>query len=234
MQPALLFGTQLRTLYYYSYYCCMNSMSYATVTAFLLALSPTAWAQMPQETSSSQAPASAPVRPFQVAYLRLGLGTSHEISYNYRCARFFVEYSPLLTRRLGLAGRLVGIAGKPTSDFEKQLPKQNYKAAYVEEEVLFYPFGADKRVRFAVGAGGFAGYYKRNGFDYINVVSGKVTDYKLASEQGVHAGYLGSLSVEAGLGAQQRWQVGLKSTIQNGIGGITTMRTHSLTLGRRL
>ncbi|WP_022826334.1 hypothetical protein [Hymenobacter norwichensis] len=145
-----------------------------------------------------------------------------------------MEYAPLLSRRLGLAGRLVGVIGKPTSDFEKQLPQQNYKAAYVEQEVLFYPFGSEKRVRFALGAGGFAGYYKRNSFDYVSGVSGQVTDYKLASQDGVHAGYLGSLSVEAGLGSQQRWQVGVKSTIQNGIEGVSTLRTHSLTLARRL
>lgn len=81
------------------------------------------------------------------------------------------------------------VTGKPASDFEQQLPNQDCKAAYVKK-VLFYPFGTTKRVRFALGAGSFAGYYKRNSFNYLSAVSGKVTDYKLTSQQGVHAGYL--------------------------------------------
>jgi hypothetical protein len=200
-----------------------------TVTCVVFASTQTINAQA--QTAAAEIPAT---RPFQVAYLRVGLGTSYDIDKYYRCARFSVEYAPMLNRRLGLSGRLVGVLGKPSSSFEKQVPKQNYKAAYVEQEVLFYPFGAEKKVRFALGAGGFAGYYKKNTTSYISGVSGKVVDYGLATQQGVHAGYIGSLSLETALGQEQRWAVGVKSTIQNGIGGVSTLKTHSLTVGRRL
>jgi len=168
------------------------------------------------------------------AYLRLSLGTTYDINGYYRCGRLAVEYAPTLTRHLGLAGRLVGVLGKPTDQLERQAPNQNYKAAYVEEEAIFYPFGTNKRLLFGVGAGGFAGYYKNNGFESLSAVSGKLTQYKLASWEGVHAGYIFSLNLDVAIGAAQRWRVGLKSTIQNGIGGNTTSPSHSLTLARRL
>jgi hypothetical protein len=214
----------------------MKSAFLSAIAGALLAISQTteAWAQQ-APVASEQTAADVPVaRSFPVAYLRVGLGTSYDINKYYRCARLCVEYAPMLNQRLGLSGRLVGVLGKPSSSFEKQLPNQNYKAAYVEQEILFYPFGINKRVRFALGAGGFAGYYKKNGFSHFSAVSGEVVDYGLNSQQGVHAGYIGSLNLEAALGKEQRWAVGVKSTIQNGNAGVSTLRTHSLTLSRRL
>lgn len=214
----------------------MKSIFFPAVVSALLAVCQTteAWAQKVPAASEQTASAVPVTRPFQVAYLRVGLGTSYDINKYYRCARLSAEYAPMLNRRLGLSGRLVGVLGKPSDSFEKQVPNQNYKAAYVEQEVLFYPFGANKKVRFALGAGGFAGYYKKNGTSYISAVSGEVVDYGLATQQGVHAGYIGSLSLETALGQEQRWLVGVKSSIQNGIGGVSTLSTHGLTLGRRL
>lgn len=205
----------------------------ASAAASLLSLSH-ATEGIAQVAPREGAASALAARPFQPAYLRVGLGTTSDVSSYYPCARLSVEYAPLLTRRLGLASRLVGVAGKPTSELERQAPNQNYKAAYVEQEVLYYPFGHDQRVRFAVGAGGFAGYYKQNSFDFLQATNGQLTDYGLRSYQGVHAGYLGSLQLEVALGQQQRWLLGLKSTIQNGTGGVTTLTTHSLTMGRRL
>jgi hypothetical protein len=214
----------------------MKSIFFSTIAGTLLAFSQMTEAQAQQtpDAPAQTAPNSAVARPFQTAYLRVGLGTSYDINKYYRCARLSVEYAPMLNRWLGLSGRLVGVLGKPSGSFEKQIPNQNYKAAYVEQEVLFYPLGTSNKVRFALGAGGFAGYYKKNSFSYMSAVSGKVTDYGLSSQQGTHAGYLGSLSLETDLGQEKRWAVGVKSTIQNGIGGVTTLSTHSLTLGRRL
>ena len=174
-----------------------------------------------------------------MAYLRLGLGTTFDAQKYYRCARVWVEYAPMLTRRVGLAGRLAGVAGKPSASalygsWIDQVPNQNYQAGYAEGEVLFYPFGNDKRVRFALGAGGFAGYYKKNDLDFVNVVDNRVVDYRLASQQGIHAGYLGSLNLEVALGSEQHWLVGLKATLQKGVGGVTDVPSESLTLGRRL
>ncbi|OUJ73015.1 hypothetical protein BXP70_14295 [Hymenobacter crusticola] len=124
--------------------------------------------------------------------------------------------------------------GKPTNRFERQVPHQEYKAGYLEQEAVFYPFGADKKVLFGVGAGGFLGYYKKSTYSYLSLVSGKLTDYQLAAYEGFHGGYLLSLNLDVAVGTAQRWRVGLRSSVQNGTGGNTTSPTHSLTIARRL
>ncbi len=185
---------------------------------------------------ASRAQAPAETRPLaHPSHLRLGLGTTYDIVGYYRCARVSLEYAPMLTRKIGLASRVVGVRGKPSGEsMESQLPNQNYKAAYLEQEVVFYPFGNDKRVNFGVGGGGFVGYYRRNGFNNFQTVAGRVTSYELASREGGHAGYIFSLNLDVALGQAQRWRLGAKSTVQNGSGGNTTAPTHNLTLAWRL
>ena len=184
--------------------------------------------------------ASAPVRPFQVAYLRASLGVTSTLGWEYCCPRLAVEYAPMLTRHLGLAGRLVGVAGHPTTStplygsWIEQVPNQNYRAGFVEAEGLLYPFGNTRRVRFAIGLGGYAGYYKLNAISSANVVAQQVVAYELTTEQGGAVGYLGSLNVEVALGKQRRWLVGLKVTRQKGLGGITNLPGQSLTIARQL
>lgn len=151
--------------------------------------------------------AAAAARPFQVAYLRFGLGTTFDANKSYRCTRLAMEYAPMLTRHLGMAGRLVGVAGTPMDGgalgpWIYQLPNQNYKSGHAEGEVLFYPFGNTKRVRFALGAGGFAGYYKDNGFSFVNLLDGHIIDCRLLSHQGSYGGYLASLNLDVALGLQ--------------------------------
>ena len=190
--------------------------------------------------SGRAANASVPVRPFQVAYLRASLGVTSTLGWEYRCPRLAVEYAPMLTRHLGLAGRLVGVAGHPTAstplygNWIEQVPNQNYRAGFVEAEGLFYPFGNTRRVRFAIGLGGYAGYYKLNAISSANVVAQQVVAYELTTEQGGAVGYLGSLNVEVALGKQRRWLVGLKVTRQKGLGGITNLPGQSLTIARQL
>lgn len=184
--------------------------------------------------------ASAPVRPFQVVYLRASLGVTSTLGWEYRCPRLAVEYAPMLKRHLGLAGRLVGVAGHPTAStplygsWIEQVPNQNYRAGFVEAEGLLYPFGNTQRVRFALGLGGYAGYYKLNAISSANVVAQQVVAYELATEQGGAVGYIGSLNVEVALGKQRRWLVGLKATRQKGLGGITNLPGQSLTIARQL
>jgi len=175
-----------------------------------------------------------PAEPFQMAYLRVGIGSTSDALNGYRCARLSLEYAPMLSTHVGLASRMVGVVGKPSHCLEEQLPNQNYKAAYLEEEAFYYPLGNNRRVQFAVGAGGFAGYYKKNSVDYTEAPESHLTDYRLVSYQGVHAGYLGSLNLGVALGQQQHWQVGLRSTVQNGVGTNATIFSHSLTIGHRL
>jgi hypothetical protein len=169
------------------------------------------------------------------AYVRLSLGMVYDINMYYRCARLSAEYAPMLTRHLGLASRLVGVGGHP-SGLENKVPNQNYKAAYVEQEVTFYPVGGagDTRVRFGVGAGGFAGYYQKNTFDFFNAVGGEIKDYALTERHGFHGGYLYSANLEVALNADRRWLVGARAARQSGIGGITTQPAYTLTLARRL
>lgn len=197
-----------------------------------------------QDTTPSapvqSASASAPVRPFQVAYLRASLGVTSTLGWEYRCPRLAVEYAPMLTRHLGLAGRLVGVAGHPTAStplygsWIEQLPNQNYRAGFVEAEGLVYPFGNTRRVRFALGLGGYAGFYKLNAISSANVVDQQVVAYELSTQQGGAVGYLGSLNVEVALGKQRRWLVGLKATRQKGLSGITNLPGQSLTIARQL
>lgn len=187
-----------------------------------------AHAQTPVLAGKDPAP-----RPFQTAYLRAGIGACYDVNKYYRCGRYSLEYAPMLSRKVGLATRVVGVRGAPSSGLETQVPHQNYQAGYFEQEVLYYPLGLGRRVRFAVGAGGFAGYYKKNGFEYIQATAGRVDGYKLASWQGGHAGWLGSLNLEVGLGASQRWLAGLKVTTQSGASGISRTDSYNLTWGRR-
>jgi hypothetical protein len=220
----------------------MKTHFYATLSIVLVALShaPGAQAQAEHATPLEATPtAPAPARPFQVAYLRFGLGTTFDAYKTYRCTRLAVEYAPMLTPHLGLAGRLVGVAGTPSDGgpygpWIHQLPNQNYKSGHAEAEVLLYPFGSAKRVRFALGAGGFAGYYKLNGFSSASLLDGNVVAYRLLSEQKVYGGYLGSLNLDVALGPQQRWLVGLRVAQQKGTGGVTDVPSETLTLARRL
>lgn len=182
---------------------------------------------------------AAPSAP-EVAYLRASLGITSTLGWEYHCPRLAVEYAPMLTRHLGLAGRLVGVAGHPTAStplygsWIEQVPNQNYRAGFVEAEGLVYPFGNTRRVRFALGLGGYAGFYKLNAISSVNVVDQQVVTYKLATRQGGAVSYLGSLNVEVALGKQRRWLVGLKATRQKGLGGITNLPGQSLTIARQL
>lgn len=189
---------------------------------------------------SSAAATSNVARPKLPQYVRLQVGTVPTMTWTYPCARLGLEYAPMLTKHLGLAGRLIGVAGRPTGQngpdgpWIKQVPNQNYQAGFVEAEALLYPFGVSRRVRFAVGLGGFTGYYKQNAFSWVNVVSNQVQGYGLASYQGYITGYLGSLNLEVALGKQRAWAVGVKVMRQQGSGGITNLPGQSLTLARQL
>jgi hypothetical protein len=216
----------------------MNNL-YASLT-LLLAVGSATSAHAQDRVLPAPSVASAHVRPFQVAYLRASIGLNPTISWEYRCPRIAVEYAPMLTRHLGLVGRLAGSAGQPSAStglygsWIKDIPNQNYRAGFFEAEGLVYPFGNTHRVRFALGAGGFAGYDKLNTISSANVVDNKVVAYELGTRQGVSAGYLGSLNVEVALGKQRVWLLGLKATRQKGLGGITNLPGQSLTIARQL
>jgi hypothetical protein len=181
-----------------------------------------------------------PARPFEVAYLRASVGVTSTLGWEYRCPRLALEYAPMLTRHIGLAGRLVGVAGSPNKNtplygsWIEQIPNQNYRAGFFEAEGLVYPFGNTRRVRFALGIGGYGGYYKLNAISMANIVSNQVVAYELATQQGGTVGYLGSLNVEVALGKQRVWLLGLKATRQKGLHGITNLPGQSLTLARQL
>ena len=194
------------------------------------------------------APSVAQPSSARVAYLRASLGTTYTLGWEYRCARLGLEYAPMLTKHIGVAGRLVGVAGHPTAatalygPWIADVPNQNYRAGFVEVEGLYYPFGIAHRVRFALGLGGFTGYYRLNTLNSARVVSNEVQTYELATRQGAATGYLGSLNVEVALGKERRWLLGFKATRQQGEGaslthwsrGITNLPGQSLTLARQL
>ena len=185
-------------------------------------------------TWAAQKPAVATPVPGRVSYLRLGLGRTEGAGVYYGCARLSLEYVTLVGRRWGAGGRLVGIAGAPWEGTQSQIPHQNYTAGYAEAEGFWYPFGNNQRVTLAVGAGGFAGYYRNNGYSSIgNYPDAPYLRYVLASHKSLHAGLLGSLNLEVGLGTTQRWRVGGKVLKETGLGGVTAFTSHSLTLARR-
>ncbi|WP_324672101.1 hypothetical protein [Hymenobacter sp. GOD-10R] len=201
----------------------------------LMGLSTTVtWAQAYSANGSSTRQEPSPeTTTHKPAYLRLGVGTTYEITGGYRCERLALEYAPTLTNHLGLASRVAFVFGKPTDKLERQVPNQNYKAGYIEQEAIFYPFGTDKKILFGLG-GGFLGYYKKNTYSSFSAVAGTLKDYTLAAHDGFHGGYLLSLNLDMAVGTAQRWRIGLRSSIQNGTGGNTTSPTHSLTFARRL
>ena len=189
-----------------------------------------------QTTAASSPAISVGATPTGVpkpAYLRLGVGTAYDIGRSYRCTRLALEYAPTLTRHFGLAGRLVGVFGQPDSQIERQLSDQRYKAGFVEVEGLYYPFGTDKRVLFGLGAGGFAGYYRKDSYSVLQTTAGRVDFYERYAYKGPYAGYLLSVNVDAAVDTQQRWRVGAKATLQNGLNGGGTA-TYNFTLARRL
>ena len=192
---------------------------------------PAAWAQTAPAT-----PATAPARP---AFLRFSVGTMPTLNWDYTCPRLAIEYAPMLTRHLGVAARLAGVAGRPSASsgpnapWITDVPSQNYRAGFVEAEGLLYPFGVAHRVRFAVGAGGYVSQYKLNSISSVEVSSNRVVRYELATYEGTRAGYLFSLNLEVALGQQRAWLLGLKATRQQGLGGITNLPGHSLTLARQ-
>ena len=216
------------------------SLSLYASLALVLAVGPLSNACAQDTAPPAPARAASTPRPFQVAYLRASVGVTYTLGWEYRCPRLAVEYAPMLTRHLGMAGRLVGVAGHPTAatplygPWIEDIPNQKYRAGFFEAEGLVYPFGNTRRVRFALGAGGFAGYYKLNAINSASVVSQQVVDYELATQQGSAVGYLGSLNVEVALGKQRVWLLGLKATRQKGLWGITNLPGQSLTLARQL
>ena len=193
-----------------------------------------------QVAPAATAPPSSQVHAKLPQYVRLQVGTTPTITWHYPCLRLGLEYAPMLTRHLGLAGRLVGVAGQPTGSsgpygpWIKQVPNQNYRAGFVEAEALLYPFGINHRVRFALGLGGFTGFFKQNAFSFVNVVDNQVRDYALSSYGGNVTGYQGSLNLEVALGKQRVWAVGVKLLRQKGYSGITNLPGQSFTLARQL
>lgn len=219
--------------------CYLMNTLYASLT-LVLAVGSGASAVAQDRVSAEPSTAVAKPRPFQVAYLRASVGIGNTLGWEYRCPRIALEYAPLLTRHLGLAARVAGVAGQPAAStplygtWITDIPNQNYRAGFVEAEGLLYPLGNTRRVRFALGAGGFAGYYKLNSISSATLVDNKVVAYELATREGSRAGYLFSLNVEVALGKQRAWLLGLKATRQQGLGGITNLPGQSLTLARQL
>ncbi|WP_324672100.1 hypothetical protein [Hymenobacter sp. GOD-10R] len=168
-------------------------------------LASTASAQpTPTYTKTAKAlPAPAALFPEPID-LRLGIGTTYDNEGQYRCTRITLELAPVVSKHLGTAIRLASVLGKPSSPLEKQVPNQNYKAAYLEQESIYYPLGTGKRMLLGIGAGGFVGYYKKNTYSYLKAMGGKLYDYGLASRTGLHAGFLGSVSLDVALGTAQR------------------------------
>ena len=178
--------------------------------------------------------------PARTTYLRATFGTMPTLGWDYSCYRLGLEYAPMLGPRFGLAGRVAGVAGHPTASSSlygpwiETIPNQNYRAGFLEAEVLYYPFGITHRVRFALGLGAFFGSYKHNGVDTVLVANNQVTHYHPTTRSGSQAGYIASANLEVGLGKQQKWLLGLKVTRQQGRGKVDNLPGQSLTLARKL
>ena len=109
-----------------------------------LALLAGCWTPTQAQTSAdSTTTPSATKKATRPRYLRLSVGTIPDTYWTYRCLKVGIEYAPMLTKHLGVAGRLVGLAGHPTSSdpaygpWIDQVPNQNCRAAYAEAEALY-------------------------------------------------------------------------------------------------
>lgn len=186
------------------------------------------------------APSVAQPRASHAAYLRASMGVTPTKNWEYRCAKLGLEYAPMLTSHLGLAGRVAAVVGAPTASapiygpWIESMPNQNYRAGFVEAEGLYYPLGTSHRVRFAVGLGGFAGSYTQNTFTTATIVSNELQSFTSETRRGTAVGYLGSLNLEVALGQERNWLLGLKATRQYIVHGVTNLPGQSLTLARKI
>lgn len=181
------------------------------------------------------------------AGLQLGIGSAGVGTGDYMALKAHLEYTRLLGRHLGTGTRLAFVGGSRES-FSTVYPPEprqggagitvpyamSYEAVNLEQEFYLYPFGNDKRVLFAVGGGGYAGYSNRYGApsNRLPDPSSYATVLALDHEKGLHAGYLFSLNLDVAVDPARNWLVGGKALFQNDTFG-NSLATLQLKVGRR-
>ena len=179
------------------------------------------------------------------AGLQLGIGSAAVGTGDYTALKAHLEYTRLLGRHLGTGTRLAFVGGSRESFNTVYNPDRpgnegvtvpyamSYEAINLEQEFYLYPFGNDKRVLFAVGGGGYAGYSNRYGAPStrLNTTTG-ATFLTLDHQNGLHAGYLFSLNLDVAVDPARKWLVGGKAMFQNDTFG-NSLTTLQLKVGRR-
>lgn len=179
--------------------------------------------------------------------LQLGIGSAGVGTGDYMALKAHLEYTRLLGRHLGTGTRLAFVGGsrEDISTVYPPEPRQGgaginvpyaltYQAVNLEQEFYLYPFGNDKRVLFAVGGGGYAGYSNRYGApsNRLPDPSSYATVLSLDHQNGLHAGYLFSLNLDVAVDPARKWLVGGKAMFQNDTFG-NSLATLQLKVARR-
>lgn len=177
--------------------------------------------------------------------LQVGIGSAGVGTGDYMALKTHFEYGRLLGRHLSTGTRLALVGGSQESLNTVYNPDRpgneginvpytmSYQAVNLEQEFYLYPFGNDKRVLFALGGGGYAGYSSRYGAPStrLNPATG-ATYLTLDQEDGLHAGYLFSLNLDVAVDPARRWLVGGKALFQNDTFG-NSLATLQLKVGHR-
>ncbi|WBA43468.1 hypothetical protein [Hymenobacter canadensis] len=176
--------------------------------------------------------------------LQLGIGSAGVGTGDYMALKAHLEYARLLGRHLSTGTRLAFVGGsresfntvynpdRPSNEGVTVPYAMSYQAINLEQEFYLYPFGNDRRVLFAVGGGGYAGYSSRYGAPStrLNPTTG-TTFLALDQENGLHAGYLFSFNLDVAVDPARKWLVGGKALFQNDTFG-NSLATLQLKVGR--
>lgn len=180
--------------------------------------------------------ADAPHRPH---LLDFGAGQALNGSGDYLCLKTHLGYTYALGRHLSLGPRLALISGAGTTEFSaNDFVPVSYQAVNVEAEAYYAPFGNDRRLVFALGAGAYAGHTRQYDFTLLtyrrdNRTGESTVAFRSRKTVGLHAGYVASLNADYAVDYQQRWLVGLKVALQNDTYGNIQLGSQ-LRLARRL
>lgn len=175
-------------------------------------------------------PAPAPAAGHRPALLRVGMGVSLSSSSDFPVLRTHLEYAPQFGQHVRLGSRLAYLGGtefkryafSSSSGSSEFAVPHSYRAVNAEQEIYWLPFGANKRVEFGVGGGGFLSYYRATSVAAITY--GLDANYRVETfsyvprrQQNVHAGFITSLYVDMALDPAAKWRLGGRLSLQSGV-----------------
>ncbi|OWP63339.1 hypothetical protein CDA63_09970 [Hymenobacter amundsenii] len=143
---------------------------------------------------------ASPVNPLW----RVGVGGSFNGSGDYPVLKAHMEYAPLLGAHVRSASRLayIGNSDPIVLDGVFRVP-QSYRAANLEQEFHWLPFGGNRAVELGVGGGGFVGYAKSESYTMYGRSSDRGYFSVPDNYKGVQVGYIASLYLDFALNQER-------------------------------